>query len=152
MRSAAGDSGPAEMVGNPAGVYLMGQVFEFGQIVEVEWISAADRKGDAVHDDRITLGDLLQHVARAASRIEKILRDDFEPIHLRLVSQQIRKVLVSQTNAEAEIGKAQALAVKVLHLKCLVLDQVEGGNASRRASGFGFSGSSVMPRPFSTSI
>jgi uncharacterized protein (UPF0147 family) len=56
-------------------------------------------------------------VTRIAKVIHEILTDDFKPLNLRVVAHQIRKVLVTQTNAQAKSGKSQTWALDVLHLK-----------------------------------
>ena len=79
-------AGPAQVIGDPTRPHGVRQLFELFQVVEVERVGAADRQRDAVHDDGVALGDLLQDVARPAARVHEVLGDDLEPIHCRVMS------------------------------------------------------------------
>src|SRR5262245_12891556 len=57
-----------------------------------------------MHHDRIPFGDLLQHVARPSCGVEKILRDDLEPVDGRPLAQDMRKMDAPQTYAEAKMA------------------------------------------------
>src|SRR5215213_2055814 len=70
-----------------------------------------------MHHDGPDGSHALQHVTRIAEIVHEILTDDFKPIHLRIVSHQVRKVLITQTNALAEIWKPKALELVVLHFE-----------------------------------
>ena len=85
-------AGPTKMIGNPTGIDFAGQSFQFRQIIEVQRVGAADRQRDAMHDDRVLLGDLLEHVTRSAARIDKVFRNDFEPIDRGLVLENVREM------------------------------------------------------------
>ena len=58
----------------------IGQAFQPVQVVEVQRVGAADRERDAVHDDRVALGDLVEDVARPPAGVHEVLGDDLEPI------------------------------------------------------------------------
>ena len=100
----AGHAGPAQVVGNPAGLDGVGQALELVEVVEVERIGAADRQRDAVHDDGVALGDLFEDVARPAAGVHEVFGDDLEPVHRRVVVEDVRKVDGAQADAEAEVG------------------------------------------------
>ena len=84
-------AGPAEMVGDPTGIHFAGEAFEFGEVVEVQLVGAADRERDTVHDDGVALGNLLQHVAWAAGGIDEVFRNDFKPIDVGLMLEDVAR-------------------------------------------------------------
>ncbi len=77
------EAGPAEMVGNPVGLNLLRQLFDLLQIIHIQSITATDRHGDPMHDDRVALTDLIEKVARFASGNQIILGQHLEPLHVR---------------------------------------------------------------------
>ena len=100
MRVAACNARPTDVVRHPTGPRRTRETSNLRQVVEIERIGAADRKRHAVHDDRIALGELLEHVARAAAGIDEVFRDDLEPIDRRPMLQQVAEVGGSQPDAE----------------------------------------------------
>ena len=82
-------------------------MFQFPQVFHVERICAADRERDAVHDDLIPFGNLIQHVAWATARVHEILRDNLEPIDLRMVLEDVREMNRTQPNAKPKIVMSQ---------------------------------------------
>ena len=60
-----------------------------------------------MHHDRIALGDLLQHVPRAALRVHEVLGDDLEPVDRRAVLEDVGVVDRPQADAEAEMRQSK---------------------------------------------
>ena len=111
----AGDACPAQMVGNPLWLNKFRQLFKRIQISLVEWIRSANRQGNSMHYDRPDRCKMFQDVTRIAEIIHEVLADDFKPIHVWIVSHQVREMLISQPNAQAKLGQTQALVISVCH-------------------------------------
>src|SRR5687768_8999868 len=93
------------MVGNPARLYLACQAPQLRQVLKIERVGAADGERNAVHHDGVALGDLLQDVPRAALGIEKVLRDDLEPIDRGPLLENVPEVHAPQAHAKPELGE-----------------------------------------------
>src|SRR5258708_692283 len=96
------------MVRHPARPDRVCKAFELAKIFEVERVGAADRQRNAVHDDRVTLGDLFKDVARSALRIHEVFGNHLEPIDRRMVFQDIREVYRSQAKAQTQVVVSEA--------------------------------------------
>ena len=59
-----------------------------------------------MHHDRISLGDLIEHIARPAAGIHVVFRNDLEPIDIRLMLENMRKMNGAQPNPQPEIRMA----------------------------------------------
>jgi hypothetical protein len=62
-----------------------------------------------VHDQGISLGNLLQDVARPATGIHEVLGDNLEPIHSRLVLEDVRKMHGPQAETETKVWVSESL-------------------------------------------
>ena len=60
-----------------------------------------------MHYHRIPLRKLPQHLPRTAAGIHEVLGDDLEPVHRRLLLQDMPKVDAPQANAETEMGEIE---------------------------------------------
>jgi hypothetical protein len=96
------------MVGDPPWLDFPGQGLKFSQILEIQRICAADREGDSVHHDWISLGDLIQDITRPALRIHEVLRDDLKPVHRGPFLQDIVEVHRAQADPEPKMCIPQA--------------------------------------------
>jgi hypothetical protein len=78
---------PATPVQHPHGAHLIGQRFQLAQVVEIQGVGAANRQRNAVHHDRISLGQLVQNVPGSSAGIHEVLKDDLKPIDGRSLLQ-----------------------------------------------------------------
>ena len=68
-------------------------------------VGVAEVHRDAVLHDAVLLEDLVEHMERAARIDHVVFRDDLEPIHDRLLLQDVLVVRHAQADADAVVGE-----------------------------------------------
>ena len=82
---------------------------QLGQVIQIQGIRTADGHGNAVTDYRVSLSDLIEDPKRTAAGIHEILAQDFEPVDLRMILEDVREMHCPQTDAKSEIRVAPAV-------------------------------------------
>jgi len=86
-------------------MFLWSTPVQLSEIIEIEFVGAAQRHRHAMHDHRVVLADCIEVVKRLATVDHVVLADDFEPVDvLRLAFENVLVVLRAQPQAEAEKG------------------------------------------------
>ena len=118
MRIFAQHPGPAQMIRHPAGFHVGRQPLEFAEILEIQWVRAADGERHAVHDDRVSLGNLIEHVARSAAGVHEVFRNDLEPVDGWMVLENVRVMNAAQPDTQTEVGMPQTRrsSIRLVHL------------------------------------
>ena len=99
------DPGPAQVIGKPAWLDTVDQGFELCEVVEIEFVGAAEGHGDAMHHHRVVAANRVEEVERLAAVDQVILAEDFEPVDVfRFAIENVLVVLGAQTQAETQEG------------------------------------------------
>ena len=98
------DPGPAQVVGKPMRLDSLDQRLEPLQVIEIEFVTAAQRHGYAVHDHRVIPANRIEKIERLAAVDHVVFAQDFEPVDiLRLALEDVLVMLRAQAEAKAEI-------------------------------------------------
>ena len=57
-----------------------------------------------MHHHAVAFRNLLEDVPRAAARVDEVFGNDLEPVDLRMVLEDVRKVDRAQPDTETEVG------------------------------------------------
>ena len=90
------------MVGDPFGLYFVGECLQFSEVVEIQWIGTADRQGHAVHDHRVMFTYPVQIVAGFATGNHVVFGQYLEPVNRRFVLQDVFKMRDAQSQSKSK--------------------------------------------------
>jgi hypothetical protein len=96
-------TGPAEVVGDPAGADVVGEVPQPGEIAEVQRVGAADRHRQPVQHDRVPRGEIVQHGALLVAGAQIVLGDGLEEVESGAGLEEFGEHRGPHTDPETEI-------------------------------------------------
>src|ERR1700754_358128 len=92
------------MIGKPRGVGALNEAFELFEVISVELVCRPKVDGDSVLDDPVLLQNGIKHLKRTATVDHEVFRDDLEPIHHRLLFENVAIVWDAQTYPDSVIS------------------------------------------------
>src|SRR5690349_7883014 len=104
------------MVGDPARTDALAERFQFGQVIEVDRVGAADGKRNAMEHNRVPFRDLIDYIQWPPAGIQVVLRQDLEPIDPRLVFEDVLEMDTPQADAETQVRIAPTIIRHALEL------------------------------------
>jgi hypothetical protein len=93
------------MIGDPGRLEAARDRCELSQITYIQRVGRTNRKRHTVHHDRISRTHALEDFERSATIDHEVLRGDLEPVHWRVIVEDVQVVGTAQTDAETERGK-----------------------------------------------
>ena len=96
------NTGPAQVIRNPARLDPLGEILQHLEIVEVGRRGGGDRERHAMHDDGEALPDAVEDTQRLTARDHVVLADDLEPVDRRIAIEDVSVMLGAKAEAEAE--------------------------------------------------
>src|ERR1017187_369050 len=110
VRISPGYPREAEMVRDPSRIHAGGKRLDLFQVAEVERVDPPDRHRDAVEDDGVALGDAVEDVTGPAARVEEVLGDGLEKVHVRLLRKDVPEVDRAEPDPHAEVGQSEPVS------------------------------------------
>src|ERR1700733_4870170 len=104
MRVPAVDAAPAQVIGQPWSLRPLSQLLDPLQMVAVKRLRIAEVHRDTMLDDAILVKNPVEHRERASAIHHVVFRDDFEPIHDRLLHENVIVMRYSQPDPNAVFG------------------------------------------------
>ena len=65
-----------------------------------------------MHHDRIVRADTFENLERPSALDHEVLRDDLEPVHRRMIVEDMRVVRATEPNTEAQWPKVKQFIVR----------------------------------------
>jgi len=96
---------PAEMVGHPRRIGALNAILKPAKLLPVGPVRRPEIHRNAVLHDLILFQDLIEDVQRSRAADHKILRDNFEPVHDGLSSQNVIVVPGAQPESDALVSE-----------------------------------------------
>src|SRR5208282_2029149 len=109
MKIVSANTGPAQMVGDPCGLEAARQRAQLAKIIPIQRIRRSDRQRHAMHHDRMSVAHRGQNFQRTSALNHEVLRNNLEPIHRRMVFENVRVVGPAKTDSKAEKSKVRPI-------------------------------------------
>jgi hypothetical protein len=109
VQVAPANSRPAQMIRDPRRLDPARERFQLMQIIAANRIGGADRHRDAMHYHRVARANAVEDFERAPTSDHEIFRKNLEPVHRRIIFEDVDIVIAAQSNPKSEKWKVLAL-------------------------------------------